>query len=175
MKQKIYGAVGRRDWHVNIKSGNVTLRVLFSGGARTKRGIIPATYATADPVKQAVIEKSDYFKHGLIRIEQTIEVADDAETKARKALNATIAARAARGGDKVEPEVAVVPDGAAAVVEPENEAAGQKVVVADKSEAVEWLKEHYPEEGYTAVKLRTMAAVNEAGKKHGVVFEIAAE
>lgn len=48
----------------------------------------------------------------------------------------------------------------------------QKVKVADKSEAVEWLKEHYPEEGYTGVKLRTMAAVNEAGKKHGVVFEI---
>lgn len=49
----------------------------------------------------------------------------------------------------------------------------QKVEVADKSEAVEWLKEHFPEEGYTAVKLRTMAAVNEAGKKHGVVFELA--
>ena len=51
----------------------------------------------------------------------------------------------------------------------------QKVVVADKAAAIEWLKENHPEEGYTAVKLRTMAAVNEAGKKHGVVFEVSAE
>lgn len=31
----------------------------------------------------------------------------------------------------------------------------QRVEVADKSEAIEWLKEHFPENGYTATKLRT--------------------
>lgn len=47
----------------------------------------------------------------------------------------------------------------------------QKVKVSDKSEAVEWLKEHFPEEGYTAVKLRSKDAFEAACKKCGVVFD----
>lgn len=57
----------------------------------------------------------------------------------------------------------------------EHETTGEIVKVSDKSEAIEWLKEHFPDEGYTSVKLRSMSAVNEAAKKHGVVFDIASE
>ena len=75
-----------------------------------------------------------------------------------------------------EAEVVTPAESAATVTEPavEEEVTenGNVVKVADKSEAVEWLKEHYPDEGYTGVKLRTKAAVNETDKKHGVVFEI---
>ena len=57
----------------------------------------------------------------------------------------------------------------------EETAAEDNVVnVATKSDAIEWLKEHFPEEGYTSVKLRTRDAVTEAGKKHGILFEFTA-
>lgn len=48
----------------------------------------------------------------------------------------------------------------------------QKVEVADKAEAIEWLKEHHAEKGYTAAKLRTKSAFEEACAECGVVFEI---
>lgn len=47
-----------------------------------------------------------------------------------------------------------------------------KVEVADKAEAIEWLKEHHAEKGYTAAKLRTKSAFEEACAECGVVFEI---
>lgn len=34
----------------------------------------------------------------------------------------------------------------------------QTVDVADKADAIEWLKEHYPEKGYTGAKLRSREA-----------------
>lgn len=47
----------------------------------------------------------------------------------------------------------------------------QKVEVSDKADAVEWLKEHNPEAGYTAYKLRGKEAFDAACKECGVVFE----
>ena len=46
----------------------------------------------------------------------------------------------------------------------------QKVNVADKGEAIDWLKEHYPSNGYTAVKLRTKEAFEAACKECNVEF-----
>lgn len=47
----------------------------------------------------------------------------------------------------------------------------QLVTVADKADAVEWLKENYPDKGYTATKLRTQEAFNAACEECEVVFE----
>ena len=49
----------------------------------------------------------------------------------------------------------------------------QKVEVADKAEAIEWMKEHHAEKGYTAAKLRTKSAFEEACAECGVVFVFA--
>ena len=46
----------------------------------------------------------------------------------------------------------------------------QKVEVADKAEAIEWLKEHNPEAGYTAAKLRSKDAFNAACEENNVEF-----
>lgn len=46
----------------------------------------------------------------------------------------------------------------------------QKVEVADKSEAIEWLKEHNPEAGYTAAKLRSKDAFEKACADNNVEF-----
>lgn len=51
----------------------------------------------------------------------------------------------------------------------------QRVTVADKADAVEWLKENYPDKGYTATKLRTAEAFNAACEECGVVFEFKSE
>lgn len=50
----------------------------------------------------------------------------------------------------------------------------QKVEVADKGEAIEWLKEHNPEAGYTAAKLRSKDAFNAACAENNVKFEFTA-
>lgn len=47
----------------------------------------------------------------------------------------------------------------------------QKVEVADKAEAIEWLKEHNPEAGYTAAKLRSKDAFEKACADNNVIFE----
>lgn len=46
----------------------------------------------------------------------------------------------------------------------------QKVEVADKGDAIEWLKEHNPEAGYTAAKLRSKDAFNAACADNNVEF-----
>lgn len=55
--------------------------------------------------------------------------------------------------------------------EPKKESGKQTVEVSDKAAAIEWLKEHNPEAGYTAYKLKSKEAFEAACKECGVVFE----
>lgn len=64
------------------------------------------------------------------------------------------------------PAVENVVDDAAETSEPESNA----IKVADKSEAIEWLKEHNPEAGYTAAKLRSKDAFEKACADNNVEF-----
>ena len=75
------------------------------------------------------------------------------------------------------PVAAPAPEHKVAAAEPETteaepETNGNVIKVATKSDAIEWLKEHYPEKEYTGVKLRSKAAFDAACKECGVVFEI---
>lgn len=54
----------------------------------------------------------------------------------------------------------------------ESEDNGNVVKVSDRSDAIEWLKEHYPEKNYTSTKLRGKA-FDEACKDCGVEFVFA--
>lgn len=159
MIQKIYGVDNLIDWTVGIKAGKATMRVHFTGGATTARGIVPATYATANPVKQAIIEKSHYFKTGQIRVVQVIEVPDDAAAIARKDRNAarTTAKVAAPAEEPVQSTVT------------ENQAGGEKtqVKVSSVEDAKDYLVDKY---GIAGSKLRTRAACIAAGEEHGVEF-----
>ena len=60
-----------------------------------------------------------------------------------------------------------VVDNAVEASEPESNA----IKVADKSEAIEWLKEHNPDAGYTAAKLRSKDAFEKACADCNVTFE----
>lgn len=150
MTQKIYGVLNLIDWTVGIKAGKATLRVHFTGGATTARGQVPATYSTADPVKQAIIEKSNYFKTGYIYVVQVIEMPDDAAEIARKAQ------RASRASKTHEAEA-----------KPVDSEAVKSVEVSSLDDAKEYLKDNFD---VSSSKLRTRAAILEQAKANGIEF-----
>ncbi len=158
MIRKTYGVSGLTDWTTQIKAGKATVSVHFSGGALTAYGVTPATYSTANPFFQTVIEDSEYFKNGRIMLLGQTEVAGEPKPKARK--------------DNAEPAAPVseVSDAEPAGLSQE-EAAGLKVVeVSDKNEAIAWLKDNYPDKGYGSSKLRSQTAFGAACAECGVEF-----
>lgn len=92
MIRKTYGVSGLMDWTTQIKAGKGSVSVHFTGGALTAYGVTPAKYSTSNPFFQSVIENSKQFKSGRIELLGTMEVPDDAATKARKARMAAKAA-----------------------------------------------------------------------------------
>ena len=186
------------DWTTQIKVGKGAVSVHFTGGALTAYGVTPAKFSTSNTFFQNVIENSEQFKSGRIQLLGTMEVADDAATKARKArLAAKAAAMPVKEGQNTVQENAVSETPAPVAEEPvtpttaeeppaeaeqptdetqdetlqgDGEDTDGKVKVADKSDAIEYLKEKFPEKGYTAVKLRTKTAFEAACKECGVEF-----
>ena len=198
MIRKTYGVSGLMDWTTQIKTGKVSVSVHFTGGALTAYGVTPAKYSTSNPFFQSVIENSEQFKSGRIMLLGEMEVPDDAATKARKARKAAKAAEKPAKEEQSPVTETTVPETPAPVVDepvtpttpakespaeseqPTDEtqdetlqgdgddADGGKIMVADKPDAIEYLKERFPEKGYTAVKLRTKTAFDAACKECGV-------
>ena len=200
MIRKTYGVSGLMDWTTQIKTGKVSVSVHFTGGALTAYGVTPAKYSTSNPFFQSVIENSEQFKSGRIMLLGEMEVPDDAATKARKARKAAKAAEKPAKEEQSPVTETTVPETPAPVVDepvtpttpakespaesehPTDEtqdetlqgdgddADGDKIKVADKPDAIEYLKERFPEKGYTAVKLRAKTAFDAACKECGVEF-----
>ena len=193
MIRKTYGVSGLMDWTTQIKAGKGSVSVHFTGGALTAYGVTPAKYSTSNPFFQSVIENSNQFKSGRIELLGTMEVPDDAATKARKARMAAKAAE--KPANEVQsPVTPITPveespaeespaEEGQPISETQDETQnetlqgdcddtdGGKIKVADKSDAIEYLKERFPEKGYTAVKLRTKTAFEAACKECGVEFD----
>ena len=200
MIRKTYGVSGLMDWTTQIKAGKGSVSVHFTGGALTAYGVTPAKYSTSNPFFQSVIENSEQFKSGRIELLGTMEVPDDAATKARKARMAAKAAEKPAKEEQSPVTETPVPETPAPVVkepvtpttpaeetpaeevQPTGETQDEtlqgdgddadvgKIKVADKPDAIEYLKEKFPEKGYTAVKLRTKTAFEAACKECGVEF-----
>lgn len=200
MIRKTYGVSGLMDWTTQIKAGKGSVSVHFTGGALTAYGVTPAKYSTSNPFFQSVIENSKQFKSGRIELLGTMEVPDDAATKARKARMAAKAAEKPAKDEQSPVTGTPVPETPAPVAEetvtpttpaeeppaeetqPTGEtqdetlqgdgedADGGKIKVADKNEAIEYLKEHFAEKNYTATSLRTKTAFEAACKECGVEF-----
>lgn len=178
MIRKTYGVSGLMDWTTQIKAGKGAVSVHFTGGALTAYGVTPAKFSTANPFFQNVIENSDQFKNGRIQLIGTMEVPDDAAAKARKERMAARAAETPvddtpheQNADEADGVgIAAETDNATAEPADDDEAgdAGNKVKVSDKYEAIEYLKEHFPEKGYTATSLRTKTAFEAACSECGV-------
>lgn len=190
MLLKTYGVSGLMDWTTQLKVGKGCVTVHFTGGALTAYGVTPAKYQTSNEFFQRVIECSDDFKNGRIKLLGVTELSGECCCKTK-----VVKKRAASSNTKVVKKVAdasvpdvVVPgavdggvqeDGVAAdgvgVVEHGVDANGvdadgvRLVEVSDRYEAVQYLKEHC-DGGLTMAKLRTKEAFEEAQKRFGVRF-----
>lgn len=71
--RKTYGVNGLMEWDTAIPVGKAIMKVHFSGGSLTGYGVTPATFTTEDPIKQRIIENSDYFKSGKIVVVRETE------------------------------------------------------------------------------------------------------
>ncbi len=167
MKRKTYGVPGTLEYLMLIPCGAAVAKVHFRGGSIQDRNRQPARFSTSRYLEQTIIENSNEFLTGKIILMSSIEVPDDAEEIARKAM--------------MEPKPLNMAAGAPVVEEPKVEAAaeeqvstadvvGEAIEVADKTEAVEWLKEHFPDKEYTGVKLRSKQAFDAACEECGVRF-----
>ena len=200
MIRKTYGVSGLMDWTTQIKAGKGSVSVHFTGGALTAYGVTPAKYSTSNPFFQSVIENSKQFQSGRLELLGTMEVPDDAATKARKARMAAKAAEKPAKEEQSPVTETPVPETPAPVVKepvtpttPAEETPAEevqptdktqddtlqgdgddadrgKIKVADKNEAIEYLKEHFAEKNYTATSLRTKTAFEAACKECGVEF-----
>lgn len=152
MKVKTYGVPGLNEWHGKVKAGSLEVSVSFVGGTSSPSGAQPAYFMTKDPIVQFVIENSKEYKERFIILVMSQEVPGEHPRMAMP--------------KNTEPVSGAGTESESAPAEPEN----SEVKVADKSEAIEWLKEHFPEKGYTATGLRTVSAFEAACKECGVKF-----
>ena len=62
------------EWHPVFAVGRARLQVSFTGGHLGEGCVTPARYETTDPVVQRVIENSESFRSGRIRLAATIRL-----------------------------------------------------------------------------------------------------
>ena len=146
--KKVYGIHGLLEWHGVVVTPGAKMKVDFTNGSVTANGVSPATFTTSDPLTQHIMEHSDQFKGGRIKLIQVIQLPGDE--------------------DDVEPKSDDVdePSDPGTV----DDVTVEKVTVGGKMEAIEYLKEHFPEKNYTSVGLRSKAAFQAACKECGVEF-----
>lgn len=181
MKVKTYGVPGLTEWHGKLKAGSIEVSASFVGGTASPSGAQPAYFMTKDPIVQFVIEHSKEYKSGFIILVMSQDVAGE---HPRMAVPKPAPVPETPTPVVKEPVTPTVPveETPAEAEQPTDEtqddtlqgdgedADGGKIKVADKSDAIEYLKEKFPEKGYTAVKLRTKTAFEAACKECGVEF-----
>lgn len=62
----VYGVYGIMEWQALIHTGRSSVRIPFTGGMLSAYGVVPATFSTANPALQRLIEQSAYFRRGKI-------------------------------------------------------------------------------------------------------------
>lgn len=85
---KTYGINGLLEWHGTLHSGGVKLRVDFTNGSTTAYGVAPATFMTKDELTQRLIENSDEFKSGRVRLVRTVQLPDEQTASGKAASGA---------------------------------------------------------------------------------------
>lgn len=181
MKVKTYGVPGLTEWHGKLKAGSIEVSASFVGGTASPSGAQPAYFMTKDPIVQFVIEHSKEYKSGFIILVMSQDVAGEhprmavpkpapvPETPA-PVVEEPITPTAPAKESPAESEQPTGETQDETLQGDGDDADGSKIKVADKPDAIEYLKERFPEKGYTAVKLRTKTAFDAACKECGVEF-----
>ena len=174
MKVKTYGIPGLTEWHGKLKAGSIEVSVSFVGGTASPSGAQPAYFMTKDPIVQFVIEHSKEYKSGFIILVMSQDVAGEhprmAVPKPAPVVKETVAHTTPEDEPPAEAEQPIG-ETQDETFQGDGDDTGVKIKVADKSDAIEYLKERFPEKGYTAVKLRTKTAFEAACKECGVEFD----
>lgn len=184
MKVKTYGVPGLTEWHGKLKAGSIEVSASFVGGTASPSGAQPAYFMTKDPIVQFVIEHSKEYKSGFIILVMSQDVAGEhprmavpkpapvPETPAPVAEGTVTPTTPAEEtpAEEVQPTGETQDETSQDDGNGGDDADGNKVKVADKNEAIEYLKEHFAENNYTATSLRTKTAFEAACKECGVEF-----
>ena len=168
MKVKTYGVPGLTEWHGKVKAGSIEVEVSFSGGTASPSGAQPAYFVTKDPITQFIIENSKEYKNGFIILVMQQEAPGEHPRMAVPKPKPAVEKSSETVADESEP--AEEPKENAAAVEEPVPGIPEAITVADKYDAIEYLKEHFPDKNYTSSGLRTKTAFEAACKECGVVF-----
>ena len=158
------------EWHGSLAVGSIKVNVSFVGGTASPSGMKPAYLTTKDPIVQFVIEHSGEYKRGEIFLVSKQETPGVHPRMAVPKAVAPAVEPQGGEGDNQPSETAGTVEAAGGDEETKTGSGVKRVEVADKGEAIEWLKEHNPEAGYTATKLRTREAFDNACQECGVEF-----
>lgn len=181
MKVKTYGVPGLTEWHGKLKAGSIEVSASFVGGTASPSGAQPAYFMTKDPIVQFVIEHSKEYKSGFIILVMSQDVAGE-HPRMAVPKPAPVPETPAPVAEETVTPTTPAEETPAEEVQPTGEtqdetlqgdgedADGGKIKVADKNEAIEYLKEHFAEKNYTATSLRTKTAFEAACKECGVEF-----
>lgn len=177
MKVKTYGVPDLTEWHGKLKAGSLEVKVSFTGGTASPSGAQPAYFMTKDPIVQFVIENSKEYKNGFIILVMSQDIAGEhprmAVPKPAPVVEETVTPTtpAEETPADVEQQTGEAQDETSQDDgNGGDDADGNKIKVADKNEAIEYLKEHFAEKNYTATSLRTKTAFEAACKECGVEF-----
>lgn len=151
--RKTYGINGLLEWHGIIESNGLKMKVDFTNGSTSALGVAPAAFTTEKELTQHIIENSEQFKGGRIRLVRSIPIpGTENEGKAKAAPAKEIPAEegenAGEGAEGVAVEKA-------------------QVKVSSVEDAKDYLVEHF---GIAGSKLRTRAACIAAGDENGIEF-----
>lgn len=153
--RKTYGISGLLEWHGMVTSNGVKMKVDFTNGSVTAFGVAPATFQTSDLLTQTIMENSDQFKSGRIRLVGSVALPDEPVKEEPKAA-------------AVEPTKAIEENtGPEEPTEPAEEGKLTTIEVACLDDAKAYLIEHF---NLVASKLRSRVAIIESAKANGIVF-----
>lgn len=176
MERITYTAPNLMDWVAQIKVGEATVQVHFTGGALTAYGVTPAEYTTESKFIQQVIERSTYFKDGRIQIGRRVEIPDPVKSKpkAKKPVAApapnTESAPADKAADANEPTAETPAPTSAEQPEAESEKPVNTCIEVEVSclqDAQDYLQQTF---GISSYKVRSKPSAQKAAMEHGVMF-----
>lgn len=151
MKIKTYGINNLSEWHGEVKTGSISVRVSFTGGTASPSGAQPAYMVTKDPITQFVIENSKEFKDGFIHLEMSQDMPGEHH---RMAVPKNIPTT------NNEPQSVTIP-------QPTEEPQSDKVEVTDWDDAREYLANNC---GVARRYMRSHAAVLQYATENNVKF-----
>lgn len=172
MKVKKYGIMGLLEWHGTLSFNGSKVKVSFTGGTTTHFGVAPASFSTSNSIIQYIIENSEQYKKGFIKLIRVYEVNDKKETlKPKPVLKVETPKPTAKVAEPTKEEVLKVEEPKAEV----NEQGGEDTIgtfTEVEFTCVDDAKDFFSEKfGEARSAIRSRAQAEEAAKKHSFTIK----